>query len=155
MKIKTKHPKKAAVATEAPDQVKVTEWLAIRKKTGREIDPETAEVMWDYGYDFDPYGLDPELPDEYRWVGRLYFARSPFLRMLESYLGEEDFRAGIRSYIQAHELSNTTTADLWDALAKSSKKPVAAVAASWTEQPGLPLVLVSSAESSVTARFAL
>ena len=73
-----------------------------------------------------------------------------FLRMLESYLGEEDFRAGIRSYIQAHKFSNTTTADLWDALAKSSKKPVAALAASWIEQPGLPLVSMKSRESGVT-----
>ena len=39
-----------------------------------------------------------------------------FLRMLESYLGEQDFRAGIRSYMQAHKFSNSTTADLWNAL---------------------------------------
>jgi aminopeptidase N len=73
-----------------------------------------------------------------------------FLRMLESYLGEEDFRAGIRSYIQAHRLSNSTTADLWNALAQSSRKPVTAIAASWTEQPGLPLVSMASTESSAT-----
>ena len=72
------------------------------------------------------------------------------LRMLENYLGEQDFRAGIRSYIQAHRLSNSTTADLWNALAESSRKPVAAIAASWTEQPGLPLVLMESRESDVT-----
>src|SRR5450755_2659576 len=75
-----------------------------------------------------------------------------FLRMLESYLGEEDFRAGIRSYIQAHKYSNTTTADLWSALGESSKKPVNAIAASWTEQPGLPLVVTTSAENSVTVQ---
>jgi aminopeptidase N len=74
-----------------------------------------------------------------------------FLRMLESYLGEEDFRAGIRAYTQAHKFSNSTTADLWSALAGSSKKPVSAIAASWTEQPGLPVVLVKSAESGVAA----
>jgi aminopeptidase N len=74
-----------------------------------------------------------------------------FLRMLESYLGEQDFRAGIRSYIRAHRLSNSTTADLWNALSESSRKPVAAIAASWTEQPGLPLVLMKSTESGVTA----
>ena len=79
-----------------------------------------------------------------------YLKGQSFLRMLESYLGEEDFRAGIRSYIQAHRLSNSTTADLWNALAESSRKPVAAIAASWTEQPGLPLVLMTSTESSVT-----
>ena len=79
-----------------------------------------------------------------------YLKGQSFLRMLESYLGEEDFRAGIRRYIQAHKLSNTTTADLWDALAKASKKPVTAVAANWTEQPGLPLVSMKSTESSFT-----
>jgi aminopeptidase N len=80
-----------------------------------------------------------------------YLKGQSFLRMLESYLGEEDFRAGIRSYIQAHKLSNSTTADLWNALAQSSRKPVTAIAASWTEQPGLPLVSMKSTESGVTA----
>ena len=73
-----------------------------------------------------------------------------FLRMLESYLGEQDFRAGIRSYIRAHRLSNSTTADLWNALANSSNKLVAPIAASWIEQPGLPLVLMNSKESGIT-----
>ncbi|MFL6542874.1 MAG: M1 family metallopeptidase [Chthoniobacterales bacterium] len=75
-----------------------------------------------------------------------------FLRMLESYLGEENFRGGIRSYIQAHKYSNATTADLWGALGDASKKPVDAVAASWTEQPGLPLVVLKSADGSVNAQ---
>jgi aminopeptidase N len=73
-----------------------------------------------------------------------------FLRMLESYLGEEDFRAGIRTYMQAHKFSNSTTADLWNALGTASKKPVAALAASWTEQPGLPLVSVSAGKPGLT-----
>ena len=75
-----------------------------------------------------------------------------FLRMLESYLGEEDFRRGIGNYIQAHKYSNTTTADLWNALGESSKKPVSAIAASWTEQPGLPLVTVKSADGRMLAQ---
>jgi aminopeptidase N len=79
-----------------------------------------------------------------------YLKGESFLRMLESYLGEADFRAGIGSYIQAHKFSNSTTADLWNALAESSRKPVTAIATSWTEQPGLPLVLMKSSESSVT-----
>ena len=62
---------------ESADQIKKREWLAIRKKAGRRIDPETAEVLWSYEYTLDPYGLEPELPEEYRQVGREYFARSP------------------------------------------------------------------------------
>src|SRR5438067_1962728 len=65
-----------------------------------------------------------------------------FLRMLESFLGEEPFRNGIRRYIHAHQYSNSTTADLWNALSEASGKPVADIAAGWTEQPGFPVVTV-------------
>jgi aminopeptidase N len=65
-----------------------------------------------------------------------------FLRMLESFLGEDVFRDGIRRYIAAHKYSNSTTADLWNALSEASKKPVVEIAAGWTEQPGFPVVKV-------------
>ncbi|HEU0208303.1 MAG TPA: M1 family metallopeptidase [Candidatus Udaeobacter sp.] len=65
-----------------------------------------------------------------------------FLRMLESFLGENVFCDGVRRYIAAHKYSNTTTADLWNALSEASKKHVAEIAAGWTEQPGFPVVKV-------------
>jgi aminopeptidase N len=65
-----------------------------------------------------------------------------FLRMLESFLGEDVFREGIRRYMAAHMYSNTTTADLWNALSEISGKPIAEIAAGWTEQPGFPIVRV-------------
>ncbi|PYL52493.1 MAG: aminopeptidase, partial [Verrucomicrobia bacterium] len=65
-----------------------------------------------------------------------------FLRMLESFLGEDAFRDGIRRYIAAHKYSNSTTADLWSALSEASGKPVGEIAAAWTEQPGFPIVKV-------------
>ncbi len=69
-----------------------------------------------------------------------------FLRMLESFLGEDVFREGIRQYIAKHKYSNSTTADLWDALSEASKKPVGEIAAGWTEQPGFPVVKVKREE---------
>lgn len=65
-----------------------------------------------------------------------------FLRMLESFLGEDVFREGIRKYIATHKYSNSTTADLWSALAEASGKPVVEIAAGWTQQPGFPIVSV-------------
>jgi aminopeptidase N len=65
-----------------------------------------------------------------------------FLLMLESFLGENTFRDGIRRYIAAHKYSNSTTADLWNALSQASGKPVREIAAGWTEQPGFPVVKV-------------
>jgi aminopeptidase N len=67
-----------------------------------------------------------------------------FLRMLENFLGEEPFRKGLHDYVSEHRFSNTTTADLWAALEQASGKPVTAIAAGWTEQPGLPVVKVKS-----------
>src|SRR4029079_16616734 len=63
-----------------------------------------------------------------------------FIRMLESFLGPDVFRDGIRRYIAEHKYSNTTTADLWAALSDASGTPVNEVAAGWTEQPGFPIV---------------
>src|SRR5438105_6532287 len=65
-----------------------------------------------------------------------------FLRMLESFLGENAFRDGIRRYMAAHKYSNSTTGDLWSALSEASGKPVSEIAAAWTEQPGFPIVKV-------------
>jgi aminopeptidase N len=64
------------------------------------------------------------------------------IRMLENYLGPEVFRRGIHRYLADHSYSNTTTADLWNALETDSGKPIKLIASSWTEQPGLPLVTV-------------
>ncbi len=76
-----------------------------------------------------------------------YSKGQAFLRMLESYVGEADFRAGIRGYIERHAYSNTTTADLWTALESASGKPVRTLAEGWTTQPGFPLVHVSAQEA--------
>ena len=66
-----------------------------------------------------------------------------FIRMLESFLGDDVFRDGLRKYMAAHKFSNATTADLWNALADASGKPVAEIAAAWTQQPGFPIVKVA------------
>ncbi len=70
------------------------------------------------------------------------------IRMLESFLGENVFRDGIRKYIATHKYSNTTTADLWQALTEVSGKPVGEIAPGWTEQPGFPLVRVERKEKT-------
>jgi aminopeptidase N len=67
------------------------------------------------------------------------------IRMLENYLGEQAFREGIRSYMAAHAYSNSTTTDLWQALERAAGKQVTGVAASFTEQDGVPLVIAETA----------
>ena len=77
------------------------------------------------------------------------------IRMLENYLGEDVFRDGIRSYMAAHAYGNTTTANLWQALESVAHKPVTGIAASFTEQDGVPLILAETACSGDTQRLTL
>ena len=63
----------------------IEDWLAIRAKAALEIDPATAEIEWDWGYDADPYctgyihGTDKKLADwpDMQQVGRQFFACAP------------------------------------------------------------------------------
>ena len=73
-----------------------------------------------------------------------YSKSQAFIRELENYLGAEKFRDGIRHYMAAHAYSNATTADLWSALQDASGKEVAAIAAPYTAQPGVPLIVSSA-----------
>ena len=78
-----------------------------------------------------------------------------FIRMLENYLGADAFRDGIRRYMAAHAYSNTTTADLWQALEAATGKKVAAIAASFTEQEGVPLVIAETTCGGTVQRLTL
>ena len=42
------------------------------------------------------------------------------VRMLEAYVGEDAFRAGVRTYIKKHAYGNAVTDDLWAAIDKAS-----------------------------------
>jgi aminopeptidase N len=76
--------------------------------------------------------------------GITYNKGRSLIRQLESYLGDDAFRAGIHAYLAAHAYGNATTADLWQALQAGSGKPVADIAGSFTRQPGVPLVLAET-----------
>ena len=77
------------------------------------------------------------------------------IRMLENYLGEAAFRDGIRAYMAAHAYGNTTTADLWRALERAGHKPVTEIAASFTEQDGVPLISAETACNGDAQRLTL
>jgi puromycin-sensitive aminopeptidase len=65
------------------------------------------------------------------------------VRMIEHYLGPENFREGVRLYMRRHREGNAVAADLWRALAEASGKEVTRVAKAWIEQAGFPLVALA------------
>jgi aminopeptidase N len=76
--------------------------------------------------------------------GIAYGKAAAVLRMLESYLGEETFRAGVNAYLREHQYGNATAADFWDAQAKTSGKPVDKIMPTWIIQAGAPIVNVKT-----------
>ncbi len=74
-----------------------------------------------------------------------YQKGSQVIRMIEDWLGPDTFRDGMRLYMRQHAYSNTTSDDLWADLTAVSHKPVAAVAGSFTDQPGIPLIAAATA----------
>ncbi len=68
------------------------------------------------------------------------------IRMLEAYVGEDDFRRGVRDYVNAHRYGNAQTEDLWRAVQAASGQPVLEIARAFTRQPGYPLISAAGAD---------
>jgi len=73
-----------------------------------------------------------------------YSKGSSIIRMLAEYIGEDNFREGLRYYLKKHSYKNTETINLWEAFEKVSKKPIKKMMGTWTKQMGYPLVEVKS-----------
>jgi puromycin-sensitive aminopeptidase len=91
-----------------------------------------------------PIEVEVHHPDE---IGEIfdevsYSKGASIIRMLADYLGEKDFRDGLRHYLKKHSYKNTETLHLWQAFEKVSGKKVAKMMHNWTSQPGYPVVKV-------------
>ena len=67
------------------------------------------------------------------------------IRMLESYVGHDAWRDGVRAYMKKHAHGNTVSDDLWSSVEAAAKKPILAIAHDFTLQPGVPLITVDAA----------
>ena len=76
--------------------------------------------------------------------GIAYGKTSAVLRMLEGYLGPDEFRKGVNSYLDAHKYGNATAEDFWGAMTKASGKPVDQLMPTFVTQPGAPYVSVQA-----------
>ena len=73
-----------------------------------------------------------------------YSKSAAVIAMLESYVGADAWRSGVRRYIRAHAYGNTVSDDLWREIDAASDRPVGAIAHDFTRQPGVPLLRVAS-----------
>lgn len=71
-----------------------------------------------------------------------YLKGEAVIRMIEAFVGEDDFREGVRAYMKKHAYGNARTEDLWAALEAASDAPVIGIAKDFTTQGGVPMLAV-------------
>ncbi len=86
--------------------------------------------------------IDVSHPDEISEIfdAVSYSKGASVIRMIAEYMGEDNFRKGLRHYLEKHAYKNASTNDLWDAFEKTSGKPVKSIMTNWTRKPGYPLI---------------
>jgi alanyl aminopeptidase len=76
--------------------------------------------------------------------GITYTKGAAVLGMTESWIGDAALRQGLRTYMKTHAHGGGTTQDLWVALDSATDKPVSQMLSSFTDQPGVPRVDVTT-----------
>lgn len=77
--------------------------------------------------------------------GITYQKGQAVIGMIESTIGADKFRAGIRSYMAKYKYGNTKTDQLWAELEAASGMPVTGFAHDFTLQGGVPMITVTDA----------
>ncbi|HEY8111206.1 MAG TPA: M1 family metallopeptidase [Candidatus Nitrosotenuis sp.] len=71
------------------------------------------------------------------------------LRMLENFVTEKNFRAGLRVYLKKFAYKNAKGDDLWNEIGTEAKMPVRTMINSWIKQVGFPLVDAKREKSKI------
>lgn len=89
-----------------------------------------------------PIDVDVKSPSEIREIfdAISYDKGGCILRMLEDFVTESRFRAGLRAYLKEFKYGNAEGADLWKAIGKAARLPVKSMVDTWIKQPGFPLL---------------
>ncbi len=86
---------------------------------------------------------DVEHPDEISTLfdsAIVYAKGERMLRMLQVLIGEDAFRAGLKSYFERYSYKNTVAADLWSELGSAASFNVSELMNNWLTKPGYPVI---------------
>jgi len=99
-----------------------------------------------------PINVDVKHPAQIREIfdAISYDKGGNVLRMLENYVGIENFRKGLVHYLTRYKYSNAEGRDLWKSIGKVAHKPVDAMMKTWIDQVGYPVVDVKRKNSKVS-----
>jgi len=99
-----------------------------------------------------PINVDVKHPAQIREIFDVisYDKGGSVLRMLENYVGVENFRNGLKHYLTKHKFSNAEGQDLWNSIGKIAHKPVSSMMKTWIDQVGYPIVDVKRENSKIS-----
>ncbi|MCQ8849117.1 M1 family metallopeptidase [Alteromonas stellipolaris] len=92
-------------------------------------------------------------PDVMDGLGLNYSKGESILQMIESLIGTEKFREGVRNYMNTHAWGNTVADDLWAALDGVSDINLSAMMKAYLEQPAYPLISIDDNGTITQERF--
>ncbi|TMI74898.1 M1 family metallopeptidase [Candidatus Bathyarchaeota archaeon] len=69
-----------------------------------------------------------------------YGKGASILRMIEAYIGSENFKKGVAQYLQKFRYSNASGHDLWSSLQEASGTEVSRIMEGWISQEGFPVI---------------
>jgi len=79
-----------------------------------------------------------------------YGKGASILRMIEAYIGPENFKNGVRQYLEKFRYGNASGHDLWSSLQEASGTDVSRIMEGWISQEGFPVVKASLADGRLT-----
>lgn len=109
------------------------------------------ELIWVFELDAlessHPVSVTVNHPDEIKELfdSISYSKGAAVIRMMQHFLGEDVFKKGLTSYLNAYNYTNAAQDDLWEHLSKASKNDgididVKSIMDSWTKQTGYPVL---------------
>ncbi len=128
---------------------------AMRPEWKRWLTFANLEVPWAMGTDqlasTRPIEFEVKAPEEVDQMfdAITYGKGSAVLHMIDEFMGVENFRKGVGSYLRKHAYANTVTGDLWEGLDSASDWPISEIMDTWVYQRGFPQVEVTRVTGGV------
>ena len=101
-----------------------------------------------------PIDADVKSPDDIAQIFDeiSYGKGASILRMIEGYVGEKNFRDGIRKYLKDNMYGNAKGSDLWSSIEQVSGMPVSKVMEAWIKKEGYPVLELSRSGDRIKIR---
>jgi tricorn protease interacting factor F2/3 len=79
----------------------------------------------------------------------IYNKGGSILMQIQGYIGEENFKKGLRHYLKTYEYGCASSHHLWESFETVSRQPISAMMKSWIEQPGFPIITVNRRDNQL------